>query len=121
MLTAKQEAFAQGLATGMTQAAAYRQAYPKAQGWKDATVWRKASMLASNGEVQARVEQLRQAVADLNLWTRADSVRVLSEVAAGDKGVERVSAVKELNAMHGFNAPVKLDVAGSVSINVNFD
>lgn len=117
MLTPKQEAFAQGLADGMSQAAAYRQAYPKSQAWKDATVWRKASLAAANGDVQARVEAIRAELAERNLWSRTDSVRVLREVAeSGEKGAERVAAVKELNAMHGFNAPQRLEHSLDASI-----
>jgi len=116
MLTPKQEAFAQGLASGLSQSEAFRQAYPKALAWKNATVWRKASLLAGHGDVQARVDQLRQEIADLDLWTRKDSVRVLREVADGDKGAERVQAVKELNLMHGFNEPVKVAVEGGLNL-----
>jgi hypothetical protein len=116
LLTPKQEAFAQGLASGLSQSEAYRVAYPKAQSWKDATVWRKASLMAGNGDVQARVDQLRREVAKLNLWTREDSVRVLRDVADSEKGSERVQAVKELNAMHGFNEPLKLDVSGGLNV-----
>jgi hypothetical protein len=118
LLTPKQEAFAQGLASGLSQSAAYRVAYPKAQSWKDATVWRKASLMAGNGDVQARVDQLRREVAKLNLWTREDSVRVLRDVADSEKGGERVQAVKELNAMHGFNEPLKLDVSGGLNVSL---
>ena len=119
MLTPKQEAFAQGLADGMSQAAAYRQAYPKSQAWKDATVWRKASLAAANGDVQARVEAIRAELAERNLWSRTDSVRVLREVAEnGEKGAERVAAVKELNAMHGFQAPQKLEHSGLGAITL---
>jgi len=42
------------------------------------------------------------------------SLQVLMEVALDvektAKQSERVAAIKELNAMHGFNAPQKLDV-----------
>jgi phage terminase small subunit len=57
-LTPQQEAFAAGLAAGMTQAEAYRKAYPAAVRWKDDSVWPKASALAANGKVQARVQTL---------------------------------------------------------------
>jgi phage terminase small subunit len=57
-LTPKQEDFALGLASGLSQAAAYRKAYPAALKWADATVWREASLLAANPKVSTRVQDL---------------------------------------------------------------
>lgn len=62
-LTAKREAFAAGLAEGLTQAEAYRRAYPAALKWKDASVWDTASKLAAAPEVRHRVEELKAATA----------------------------------------------------------
>lgn len=76
-LTPKQEAFATGLAAGLSQAEAYRQAYPKAQAWKDETVWSKASTLAKDEKVQARVQALRDKAADANEVTIE---RIVAEV-----------------------------------------
>lgn len=115
-LTPKQETFAQHLSDGLSQSEAFRKAYPASVTWKDASVWQRASVMAANIKVKSRVEQLRHALADLNLWTRADSVRVLREVTDGDKGAERVAAVKELNAMHGFNEPVKVAMSGGLNV-----
>lgn len=58
MLTPNREAFAVGLAEGLTQAAAYRRAFPRSVNWQDATVWRRASEMAGEGEVQGRVREL---------------------------------------------------------------
>lgn len=94
-----QNAFACALATGMTQAAAFRQAYPRSQRWRDQTVWRKASLLAANGEVQARVSDLCAAAAAKNEVTVERVVRELAKVAFGDLrsvvewGPDGVSAV----------------------------
>lgn len=121
-LTAKQEAFCQAIADGMNQSDAYRSAY-NAGSMKAETIQSKASILMSGGMVRARVNELREALASKSLWTREQSVAVLvdvigeGEARAGDK----ISAVKVLNEMQGFNAPTKLDVSGSVKINVNFD
>ena len=84
MLTPQREAFAAALATGMTQAAAYRQAYPKSLKWKDATVWRKASLLAGNGDVRARVEELSKKAASANDVTVERVVRELARLAFFD-------------------------------------
>lgn len=108
-LTAQQERFAQAIADGMTQADAYRTAY-KAGTSKPETVWKRASELMENGAVAGRVAELRKALADKALWTREKSVQALSAIAEEGRPLERVAAVKELNAMHGFNAPSKAEV-----------
>ena len=59
------------------------------------------------------------------MWSRQDSVSVLKEIVQDgeSRAGEKTSAVKELNAMYGFNAPVKAqvdaNVAGGLSITVN--
>ena len=64
----------------------------------------------ASGEVSGRVEELRSALTTKALWTREMSVKALVQAyREGNAGV-KVSAVKELNAMHGFNAPQKVDV-----------
>lgn len=78
MLTPQREAFAAALAQGMTQAAAYRIAYPKSLKWKDASVWDTASKLAANPEVHQRVTDLVQKAASANEVTVE---RVLKELA----------------------------------------
>jgi hypothetical protein len=95
MLTPKREAFAAGLAAGMTQAAAYRQAFPKSLQWKDATVWRKASLLAGNGEVQARVCDLQVQTADAALVTRVEHVAELARLRRlAEVGGQYAAAIK---------------------------
>ena len=109
MLTHKQEVFAQAIASGMTQADAYRSAY-NAENMKDATVWSKASVLMADGKVSARVEELRKVLEKKELWTREMSVKALIGAYKEGNPTAKIAAVKELNAMHGFNAPTKLDV-----------
>lgn len=112
-LTAKQEAFAQGIADGLGQADAYRTAYD-AEGMKDSTIYSKASVLMSDGKVTARVAELKAQVAEKQLWTREMSVKGLMSAyrialeAKSSTGM--TGAVKELNIMHGFNAPTQHSV-----------
>jgi hypothetical protein len=116
-LTPKQERFAQCIADGMSQADAYRSAFDVRPTTKPETVVQMASRLASDRNVSARVEELKATLSAKALWTREDSVRTLIGVIQGDgKASDTVSAVKELNAMHGFNAPQKLDVNGLLAI-----
>ena len=76
MLTAKQEAFAAAVASGKTQADAYRLAY-NADKQKDATLWSNASRLMADSKVAARVEDLRKQLENKQLWTREMSVKAL--------------------------------------------
>jgi hypothetical protein len=114
-LTFKQEAFAQAIADGMTQADAYRSAYD-AEGMADNTIYSKASVLMSDGKVAERVRELKAALSEKVLWTREMSVRALKETYETGAGSVKVAAVKELNAMHGYNEPSKLHVEGNIGI-----
>ena len=114
-LTAKQEAFAQGLVNGLGQADAYRASYD-ADNMKDATVYNRAGDLMKNGEITARVAELKKAVENKQLWSREMSVKALITAYKEGNGSVKVSAVKELNAMHGFNAPTKHEVQGELKM-----
>lgn len=121
-LTGKQEAFAQAVASGMTQADAYRTAYD-ASNSSEQTVYDEASDLMRHPEVGPRVKRLKDEIACAALWTRLDSVQTLSDIAKGEeaRANEKVAAIKELNSMHGFNAPTKHEVAGNFTFNIHFD
>ena len=108
-LTAKQEAFAQGIADGLGQADAYRAAYD-AEGMKDNSIYPKASELMKNGKVSARIAELKAAVQEKQLWSREMSVKALVQAYKEGSGSVKVSAVKELNAMHGYNEPAKMQM-----------
>ena len=112
-LTAKQEAFAQGIADGLGQADAYRMAYDGEQ-MKDETVYPNASRLMNNSKVAARVAELKSQVVEKQLWTREMSVKGLMSAyriaLEGKTSTGMTAAVKELNIMHGFNEPTKLAV-----------
>ena len=114
-LTAKQEAFAQAVAGGMNQSDAYRASYDASK-TKPEVVSVKASQLMADGKVSVRVSELKAELAAKRLWTREDSVTELAEIARGaeSKPAEKVAAIKELNVMHGFNAPTKLELGGSL-------
>jgi phage terminase small subunit len=114
-LTAKQEAFAQAVAGGMTQADAYRSAY-SAENMKSAVIDVKACELMKNGKVSVRVASLKSELESKGLWTRERSVKALANIADGAeaKANEIVAAIKELNLMHGFNAPSKVEISGAM-------
>lgn len=83
-LTPKQEKFAAGIASGLSQAEAYRRAFPRSLNWKDETVWKRASELAANREVSGRAEELRKKAADANEVTVERIVAELAKIAFGD-------------------------------------
>ena len=58
-LTDKQEKFAQGIAKGLTQADAYRDAYD-CENMKPESIWCNASQLASDTKVMQRIDELKE-------------------------------------------------------------
>lgn len=120
-MTPKQEKFAQCIADGMNQADAYRAAYD-AEKMKPESIYSKASELMADGKVSARVKELKEQLSEKALWTRADSVRALQNAIyiaeTKDNAAGLVAAIKELNAMHGFNEPTKLELTGGLQ-NIN--
>lgn len=62
MLTPQQERFAQLVASGKSLSDAYRDAYPKSKKWAETSLHPKASGLAANGKVSARIAELRKTV-----------------------------------------------------------
>jgi phage terminase small subunit len=117
-LTPKQERFAHEVASGKTQADAYRAAFDVKPTTKPETCQANASKLMTNTDVSTRVAELRAAVAERVMWTMADSLDVLSTIAKGldsdAKPSDKVNAVKAINAMIGLDAPSKLDVTGNM-------
>lgn len=112
-LTAKQEAFCQSIADGLGQADSYRAAYD-AEGMKDNVIYARASELMKNGKMTDRIKELRSEVQEKQLWSREMSVKALVQAYREGSGSVKVSAVKELNAMHGYNEPSKLSISGNI-------
>lgn len=119
-MTPKQEHFAQCIADGMTQADAYRTAY-SASKMSAGALHVEASKLLDNPKVSLRVQELKGKLASKALWNREMSVKALVssfKVAQGQNNASGMTgAIKELNAMHGFNAPQKLDISGELALN----
>jgi hypothetical protein len=112
-LTAKQEAFCQGIANGLGQADSYRAAYD-AEGMKDNVIYARASELMKNGKVTDRIRELRSEVQEKQLWSREMSIKALVNAYREGSGSVKVAAIKELNAMHGYNEPAKLNISGNL-------
>ena len=114
-LTSKQENFCQCIADGMTQADAYRAAY-SASKMSAGALHVEASKLLDNPKVSLRVQELKGKLTAKALWTREMSVQALVSAYKIAKGKDNASgmtgAIKELNAMHGFNEPTKHELSG---------
>jgi phage terminase small subunit len=121
-LTPKQERFAQEVASGKSQAEAYRTAFNVKPTTKPETSQANACRLMADSNVSTRVAELRDAAAERVVWTMADSLDVLSTIAKGldrnAKPSDKVNAVKAINAMIGLDAPSKLDVTGNMVTRV---
>lgn len=132
-LTAKQEAFCKAYITEDTASDAYRSAY-NAEKMSAKSIHEAASRLLKNSKVVARTKELKKEITKEFIWERSDSLRVLSEIAnrkpkgkkeaSADK--DRIASVKELNSMHGYNAPIKNQLVGAdgepitLKVNINF-
>lgn len=122
-LTPKQEAFCQAIADGNSQAESYRIAFDCKPSIKPETVWSRASELMADGKVAARVNELKSALAEKALWSREDSVKILADIAKDEEASrkDKTAAIKVLNEMHGYNAPVKVEHSGGVRIVASDD
>jgi hypothetical protein len=103
----RHEVFAQRLSSGMTQAQAYRDAGFSAGGANGNA----ARLIAddSNG-IRRRVEWLKAQSAALTVFTRAEALGALREVAMQrDVPAARVSAVAQAAKMEGWNEPEKVE------------
>lgn len=122
-LTPKQERFAQLVAQGKTQAEAYRGAFEVGASTKPETTYKRACELMAKGNISGRVAELRAELSEKGLWTRERSVQALVEAyqlaEEARNGHAMVAAVRELNAMHGFNAPQKHQHTGTLPATIN--
>jgi phage terminase small subunit len=106
---ARHEKFAQALAKGSTADDAYENA-----GFKPDRGH--ASRLAANGNVQARVGEIKSRAAEKAEWTAADRLVMLKVIA--EKNIRAdprstIAAIGEANKMQGSHAPAKLQHTGA--------
>lgn len=120
-LTPKQEKFCQCIADGISQADAYRAAFDAGK-MKDSTIYVRASELMADSKISGRVSELRAKLESKALWTRQMSVQTLIEaieLAKSNEDAKSITgAVKELNAMHGYNAPTEINAKLGGSLEV---
>ena len=77
-LTAKQEAFTAGIAAGLTQSDAYREAYD-AENMTPKQIWEESSKLAADPKVSQRLFELHELATERTLVTIESVTRELEE------------------------------------------
>lgn len=83
-LTPQQERFARNVVSGMTQADAYRDAYPRSKKWKQDTVHNEASALMRKPQVSTRVQAGLKVAAEKAEITKADVLKEAARLARFD-------------------------------------
>ena len=120
MLTAKQEQFAQNIIKGMSQADAYRSAYPN-QRMSDKTVWEAASRLMANDKVVARLTELRGHLAKDTIMSAQKRLEWLTELIGNEEAVtgDKLKAIDIMNKMQGeYVQKVQAEVTNAVNISI---
>lgn len=114
-LTPQKNKFAVAVASGMSQADAYRKAYPRSLKWKLASVYTNASMLMADTNVSRRVKELQEKTADASILKAAEVLREIRTLAHADVGL-LVDAKGRLLPPHQLPAEIRASIA-SVKLN----
>jgi phage terminase small subunit len=120
MLTAKQEQFVQNIIQGMSQADAYRSAYPN-QRMSDKTVWETASKLMTNPKVITRLTELRNELAKPSIMTAQERLEWLTQLIKSDEEstADKLKAVDVMNKMQGeYVQKIQAEVQAETTINI---
>jgi hypothetical protein len=118
---ARYEKFAQGIAEGLSQRKAYRNAFPNSKKWKDETVDSKACNLMKEDKVSARLQELREESSSKAVKSAQERKEWLSSIIdnmAEDMNT-RLKACDMLNKMDGeYTTKIEADVNSEVNINI---
>lgn len=121
MLTPKQEKFAQSIALeDMNQSEAYRSAY-NTQGMSDKTINEKASLLASQDKIRARIQELREALISPKIMSAQKRLEWLTDLINNDnEGTnEKLKAIDIMNKMQGeYIQKIAAEVQTETTINI---
>jgi len=105
-LTQKQNKFVREyLTNGGNATEAYKTAY-NTKNQKPETIKNSGYKLLQKGDIKATIDKHNETLADEVLWTRADSVKGLKEIAEDEnaRANDKTQAIKELNSMHGWKS-----------------
>lgn len=120
VLTANQEQFVQNVLQGMSQADAYRSAYPK-QKMSDKTIWETASKLMANPKVITRLTELRNELAKPSIMSAQQRLEWLTQLIQSDKEstTDKLRAADIMNKMQGeYVQKIQADVQTETTINI---
>lgn len=114
-LTPKQEKFARNVASGMKQVDAYRDAYDTKTTNKN-TQRVKALQETRKDNVAAMIDDLKRRSEEGVVWTRQMAMTALLDTYHMAKDQNHATgatgALKELNAMYGYNEATKINIGG---------
>ena len=113
---ANHETYAQAIAAGRKQKDAYIMAYPRAERWKDQTVYNRSSELSRRPDVIQRVEELRQSATSAAIMTITQRKEWLSALIQNveEATPNRLKALDTLNKMDGAYIE-QINVNGSIN------
>lgn len=107
-LSKQQEAFAQEILKGKTQADAYRVAYPTSKKWKVDAIYSQASILINNSKVVARIEELRKPIQERLIKrfvkSKEDILLEMEEIKNSDSASnkDKLDVLKEQGKLLGY-------------------
>lgn len=96
-ITQNQELYCQARMRGLTQRAAYREAYPRSRTWKDKSVDEAAAKLEANPKVSPRLAELREQAAANAIGDRAEIIG--AGFMAMRKAADEVRAARSLESV----------------------
>jgi hypothetical protein len=124
MLTSKQEAFAIAVASGKTQADAYREAFNVKPTTKPETIQNNASRLMKDTEVSARVEELKKPIIEAAGITLESHLARLEHLGKKAEDAESYTAAISAEVARGKVAQLyteRVEHTGNFSIGVRIN
>lgn len=118
MLTPKQEAFAIAVASGMTQADAYRSAYNVKPETKPEVTQVKASQLMADGKIRVRVEELKKPIIEAAGITLESHLARLEHLGKKAEDAESYTAAISAEVARGKVAQLYTD---NINVTGNFN
>lgn len=107
-LTPKREKFAQGVASGMSQAEAYRASF-STKNMKATTVNQAASRLMANSNILATVEKLRKPIVERVQITLESHLNRLRDLALAAESAEQYGAAIKAEELRGKASGIYVD------------
>lgn len=117
-LTAKQEKFCQGVVKGLSYSDAYREAY-NADNMKPETINRKAKELIDNGNITARLKELRSKIEEELIYSAKESFNKLKELQDKAELNGNINAAIKAEELKGKLVNLYKEKEQNVSVSVN--